>query len=322
VPLPLAQSRTPLRAALHIAPAQRIVDAPRAVALWHLFSLDAPAVAVAWSLGFAWAEDLHLRWPIPLALALTTWTIYIGDRLLDARTAMRSSAKTSLRERHFFVWRHRSFLAPMAAGAACCAAAIAVAAVPSIVFEHGVLVAAASLAYFYGVHVLTKREAARFWALLPTRLVKKELFAALLITAGCILPSWSLFHDTAEKSSAIWLLWIPCLYLAGLMWLNCWCIEMWESMPAESRQWRTRSGRSARTTPDPFEAAALLGLCGLVLSFLAPAAQQRSAELLAAGSASALLLALLDRLRFRMTPLALRAAADLVMLTPLFLILR
>jgi hypothetical protein len=42
--------------------------------------------------------------------------------------------------------------------------------------------------------------------------------------------------------------------------------------------------------------------------------------LLAAGATSALLLALLDRTRARMTSLALRAAADFVLLTPLALI--
>jgi hypothetical protein len=41
--------------------------------------------------------------------------------------------------------------------------------------------------------------------------------------------------------------------------------------------------------------------------------------LVAAGAASALLLALLDRLRRRLTPLALRAAADLVLLTPVLI---
>jgi hypothetical protein len=44
--------------------------------------------------------------------------------------------------------------------------------------------------------------------------------------------------------------------------------------------------------------------------------------LLAAGALSALLLAMLDSLRTRMTPLALRTGADFVLLTPLLLFLR
>jgi hypothetical protein len=49
---------------------------------------------------------------------------------------------------------------------------------------------------------------------------------------------------------------------------------------------------------------------------------QRIALLVASGAAGALLLALLDRLRGRLTPLALRTAADLVLLTPLPFLLR
>jgi hypothetical protein len=41
--------------------------------------------------------------------------------------------------------------------------------------------------------------------------------------------------------------------------------------------------------------------------------------LILAGAVSALLLALLDRLRTHLTPLAIRAAADLVLLTPALL---
>jgi hypothetical protein len=50
--------------------------------------------------------------------------------------------------------------------------------------------------------------------------------------------------------------------------------------------------------------------------------QPRSAALVASGAVSALLLALLDRFRSCLTPLALRAAADLVLLTPLALLLK
>jgi hypothetical protein len=50
--------------------------------------------------------------------------------------------------------------------------------------------------------------------------------------------------------------------------------------------------------------------------------QPRPAALIAAGAVSALLLALLDSLRDHLTPLALRVFADLVLLTPLALLVR
>jgi hypothetical protein len=50
--------------------------------------------------------------------------------------------------------------------------------------------------------------------------------------------------------------------------------------------------------------------------------QPRVAALLVAGGASCLLLALLDRLRDGLTPTALRAAADMVLLAPLAVLIR
>ena len=50
--------------------------------------------------------------------------------------------------------------------------------------------------------------------------------------------------------------------------------------------------------------------------------QPRFSALLLAGGVSAVLLAGLDRLRNRLTPLTLRASADLVLLTPLVLLLQ
>lgn len=67
----------------------RIFDAWAPVKLWHLSSLDAPTVAVVWSLGFGWAAGVRLPFWVPVLIALGTWAVYIGDRLLDARSALR-----------------------------------------------------------------------------------------------------------------------------------------------------------------------------------------------------------------------------------------
>ena len=67
-------------------------------------------------------------------------------------------------------------------------------------------------------------------------------------------------------------------------------------------------------------ALALFTIDLLLCVLAAASAHPRPAALLAAGATSALLLALLDRNRARFSALALRAAADLVLLTPLALI--
>lgn len=95
-------------------PMGRILDAPAPVRLWHLLSLDAPTVAAAWSLGFAKAAGVRLPAWVPLLLALVTWVVYIGDRLLDARTALRTEQVHQLRQRHLFHWQHRRGIFPLA----------------------------------------------------------------------------------------------------------------------------------------------------------------------------------------------------------------
>ena len=178
------------------------------------------------------------------------------------------------------------------------------------------------MVYFSGVHAAPRVERARH--LLP-KLLTKELMVAVLFTAGCILPAWSRIHAfEALRFSSLWFC-IPASYFAGLAWLNCSSIARWESndeagndrLDFEGRTYFERTGRRTNLF-----AALPLAFIGILLAAIASASHLRQAELLTAGAMSALLLALLDRIRNRMTPLALRAAADLVLLTPLVLLLR
>lgn len=302
MPLPLANPPAQSRASSRLRPAGGApvarLAAPAPLRLWHLASLDAPTVAAVWSLGFAWAAGIHLpRW-VPLLLALGTWAVYIGDRLLDARTGMRSGAFHMLRERHFFHWRHRRTLVPLAIAAACAAAAIIFTCMPPVIRERNSVLAAAALAYFSGVH--SRRQLPQVFFL------TKEFLVGVLFTAGCAVPVLSRWRMAATAGSTQWLLPATIVFFAALAWLNCHAIERWES------------GAASRIVA----LASLLGLAGVLIAVLLAATQPRPAALLAAGAASALLLALLDRVRGRLAPLALRAAADLVLLTPLVVLAR
>jgi hypothetical protein len=292
--------------------AHRIFSDPRALAFWHLASLDAPTVAVVWSLAFAWAGRVRLPLWVPLLLALATWAVYVGDRLLDALAGLREPAQQTLRERHQFHWRYRRVLLPMAIAAACAAAGIIFAFMPPIARARDSVLAAAALAYFSGVH--SRRTLWQLPLRWPRSFPGKEFLVGVLFTAGCVLPAWHRPHALAAPGSAIWVFWIPALAFVALAWLNCSCIERWEGVerPATCDNRSTQSMRSI---------ALALAIIDLVLCVLAAAsAHPRPAALLAAGGASALLLALLDRNRARFSALALRAAADLVLLTPLALI--
>jgi hypothetical protein len=305
--------------------AVRLVDAPRAVALWHLASLDAPTVAVVWSLAFAWAARIYVSGRVLLVLALTVWCAYVCDRLLDARAGLETSAgsnRSGLRERHFFHWRHRGLLTPLAVAGACVAGMMSVTFLAPFVRERGLVLGAAAMVYFSGVHAAPQRWRRRLS--LP-RPVSKELLVAVLFTAGCILPAWSRFHVSAVQDYSRMWFWISAVYFAVLAWLNCWSIAKWESGLEDSEGRFDREGwtmsKGAKELTNLF-AALLVAFVGMLLAATAGGSHFRSAGLLTAGAASALLLALLDCMRMRMTPLALRDAADLVLLTPLALFLR
>ena len=299
MPLPLAHLSADT-CNLPAAPVRRssasIHGLPRALAFWHLAGLDAPTVAVVWSLAFAWVAGIHLpRW-VPVLLALGTLAVYIGDRLLDARSALRSNRLDALRERHFFHWHHRRTLLPLAVVSAIAAAAIIFTLMPLVNRERGSLLGLAALAYFSGVH-LPRRPP---W-LEP--FCTKEFLVGVIFTAGCALPTLS---RLAPETSRIVPFASVFAFYAALAWLNCFAIAHWESE-------QTRSIR----TP-----ALLIAALGLIMALACAAAAPRSAALLVAGSASALLIAIFDRARPRLSPLTLRVAADLVLLTPIFLLMQ
>lgn len=282
---------------------QRVWNAPAPLRLWHLCSLDAPTVAAAWAWGFSWAARLPLPHWTAAVLALVVWVIYVGDRLLDARAALRLRQLFPLRERHHFHWRHRHVLIPFAAGAALAAAMLIATDLPARAIEPDSLVAAATMAYFSGVH--SRRRAPRFAALG----IAKNAVVAALFTAGCLLPVCT----QAPLRNGLWfahsLLFAPIAFFAMLAWLNLFAIGCWESS-----QTRERSVHI-------FFVASMISAAGLVSAAALAHAQPRCAALLVCGAISAGLLAALDLLRPRMTGVALRAAADAVLLTPLALML-
>lgn len=283
-------------------------DAPAPLRFWHLTSLDAPTVAVVWSLAFAWAAKVSLPGWIPLLLALAAWSVYIADRLLDARAALRTGnlqSLQSLRQRHWFHHRHRRLFVPLAIAAACAAACIVVGVMPAAARERNFLLAVAALAYFTRVHSSRWLPVASGSSLVPR--FKKEMLVGLLFTAACALPALS--RALAQSNGPIWPLSAAVVFFAMLAWLNCHAIERWET-----------DDQSQRSSIFPLACA--LALAGLLLAFMTPNPQSHCASLVAAGTLSAFLLALLDRLRNRLTPLALRASADLVLLTPLALLVR
>ena len=124
------------------------------------------------------------------------------------------------------------------------------------------------------------------------------------IAGGQIARSGAAGHAALGPLAAV------SLFFALLAWLNCHAIDRWEAREQEPSSFLI------------FPQARLRAQAGLLLAVLLSYGQPRMAVLAAAGAVSALLLALLDRQRSRLTPLALRATADLVLLTPLALLVQ
>ena len=266
---------------------------PRALHLWHLASLDAPTVAVVWTIAFSSAAGVHLDTWVLLLIACGTWCVYVGDRLLDAQRAMRLDTLDYLRERHYFHWHHRRWLIPCACTAAAIAALLIVGRMSSAVRHRDSVLAAAALLYFSGVHST---------ATLPhwiRKRISKEFLVGLLFTAGCSAPT------LARLPSVGWPLIVCLTSFAALAWLNCSAIERWES----SDLMTGISSRSSILSIVFFASAA-------AMSFV----NTRTAGMICIAGISATLLTLLDLTRRRISTLTLRTLADMMLLTPLILL--
>ena len=299
------ESMRSARASGTASPTRRVLDAPPVLRHWHLASLDAPTVAAVWTLAFAWSAGVSLPAWVPILLVLATWAVYIGDRLLDAHSGLRTAQYSRLRLRHRFHWRHRRIFIPVAVAAGCAAAFIVFSFMPMDARERNSVLAAAAFVYFTRVH--TSREDMPIAAVFRRPFISKEMLVGLLFTAACALPALS--RATISPALVVWPPIVFTVFFALLAWLNCHAIERWESR-----------GQSL-TCSAIWKPALALALTGLLASAILSATHTRAAALLLAGALSAFLLALLDSRRSRLTPLALRVAADLVLLTPIPLFL-
>lgn len=276
--------------------------------IWHLLSLDAPTLAIVWCLAFAWAAGVPLSPFVLLLLGLATWVAYVGDRVLDARPGR---DPTLLRDRHRFygeLWRARRpwLLGSLAAAAAACGVCCLL--LPLALVGGYALVTAVSLAYFGVVH---GRSAAL------RRALPKEAVVGSVFAFAASLPV--LVDHAQARAAGPFLpvsLAVAIVLLALLAWLNCVCIERWETAPAQLHAADPSTRVAARHAPallatGAFAAiVATLGARGLGSS----PTLARLAPLLAA---SFLVLWLLDRRRAQLSPAALRISADLALLTPI-----
>ena len=252
---------------------------------------------MAWTLAFAWAAHIRLpAWPIAV-VALAAWSVYIGDRLLDVR-----NARTPLRPRHHFHWKHRRIFLPIALAAALAAIGLVAHSMPYVARERNSVLAAAALAYFTSVHSPWRLPGRKTQHRLP-----KELLVGILFTLACATPTLARVNWGFNLPRVLCVLLALFGYIA-LAWLNCHAIECWESdiVPQKSSIFHLATALTA--------AALLAAAVAFTAHF------QREAAILVAAAFAAAMLAFLDRHKLRLNPVSLRAAADLVLLAPIVLL--
>ncbi|MGA8937913.1 MAG: hypothetical protein WB439_01995 [Acidobacteriaceae bacterium] len=313
------------------------------LALWHLLSLDAPTVATLWTLFIARCSHLTLPWTAAAAMFTAVWIIYAADRLLDARILdLNTHHHPDLEARHRFHHHHRArFLAIILLAAL--ALTILLRSIDPRALYFYVLLATLLAAYMLLIHIrplpngvtstlsTAPREASRRPT--RTRRLPKELAVGIFFPAAIFIPTLARTAATPATShllgwGAIWLRpnYLPAaLLFASICTLNCLCLYAWEhptprlqaGLEAEAEaHWTTRWAIAHLT----HLAIAIVAAATLTAALCLPQQALATGLPAAACALSAAALLTLNHLRHRISPIHLRAAADLVLLTPLLLL--
>ena len=259
--------------------------------LWHLLSLDAPAVAALWTYFIARTTHTPLPSLAPIAMALAVWMLYAADRILDAQRHIQSQDAqrgNKLEARHLFHARHRTAFLIGIALAAIALAAILPTLAPAalrIYSALGILLAA----YFILIH------ATRTGQRLP-----KELAVGSFFSAAVFIPS-------IARSPQLRLALLPfALHLALVCWLNCIAIYAWENPTYTQAHATTR-----------WAVAHLQSLAAFAIALAFTLIRSPFHNLALAAALSAATLLILHRNQRHLSRLNLRVLADAALLTPL-----
>lgn len=267
--------------------------------IWlNLLCLDAPLVALGWQWLFARSFGAHLTWPLRLLLFLTAWLIYLGDRFADT---IRLPASSPRSKRHLFCQEHVVGWWITIVVLFVCDIALALRTLDLQMLLLGGTLAVACAAYLFLNHLLGGK-----WGPIPM----KEKAVGVLFAAGTTLGVVGQLPGlTISFAFAV-------VLFAMLCTLNCLCIASWE------RELDAAQGKTSLLTGWPMFARALkpLGLGLVVVALVLAVVWRFAAPLWICLAASALLL-----VRLRSAAALPRdnrtALADLVLLTPLFVLL-
>lgn len=227
---------------------------------------------------------------------IAVWTLYVADRLLDSRLlSVHPFDAGALEARHYFHHRQRNAFICGVFLASVILALLLPHLTPGAIHLYLIL---SGLVFVYFVLIHATESAHR----LP-----KEFAVGICFAAATFIPTIARQPDLRLR------LLPPALLFASLCSLNCLFIFAWEH---NSEQTNAHPITHAALQYLP-QLTAVITAIGLGLCFLDHNAPWRIA---AASSLSLILLQLLHLYRRRIPAITLRAAADLVLITPLLLL--
>ena len=176
--------------------------------LWpNVLSLDAPIVALVWQDFASRCFPSTLSLPARLALGLTVWAIYLGDRLID----IHHHGDRSETACHRFCRRNRGIAATLLLAVLLVDVLIAALWLRPVLAANGLWIGATVVLYLIGFPVL-HRSMRR----------PKQIAAAIIFAAGVLLVAW-----TSTLSAWPTLAW-PASAFCALCLGNLALIETWE----------------------------------------------------------------------------------------------
>ncbi|HEX4073905.1 MAG TPA: hypothetical protein VHX49_00760 [Candidatus Acidoferrales bacterium] len=266
----------------------------------HLLSLDAPLVAVLWQLLFAKALHAPLPPVVTLVTALVIWLIYVADRILDSYQPEETEGEAL---RHQFYRAHRLAFLPVFLIVLLVTGWMSYANLGFKTWRDGLLLAGIVGGYFAIVHLLGGR--AQKW-------FPKEIAVAILFGIGTFMPVSVRAQDLHFRFL------LPFLLFLLVLWMNTLLIEYAEWVTLRGR----RAARPHQSTILVGQHLAVFGVSVGILALCAMASRwfPQTRPILLAEALSALALALLAWKWRRISSYAVRVIADVVLLTPLFLL--
>jgi hypothetical protein len=261
----------------------------------NLIGLDAPIVAVCWQAMFAKMYKADLPWFIHLILGLSTWSIYLADRIIDVGPN-RNQSTTS---RHLFTKRHVRGMIGILFLISTCNLVLIIQYLPQRLLFTG-CITLGLIGIYYLIRLTRLKNS--------ITLIPREVMCGMLFALGCaIAPHAYSSHPWINTPT----LFIPILLFGIVCSSNCILISIWENV-ADSI-----TSDSSIITTHSFLIRYLTSTLTCLSAASATLAYFFHWQALLSIALSAALLRLALHHQNRFTPLNLRVLADAVLLTPL-----